>query len=172
MRNRHLTRTAAGLALVAALATAGCSAQAVGTTSEQSTPASAAALAKPTSQEIAGLFTTWNDALATGSAEQVADLYAPDAVLLPTLSNEVRSDRAGIVNYFEHFLLNKPSGTIEREIINVLDENTAVNAGVYVFTLHKDGQESKARARFTFLYERIDGKWLITDHHSSLMPES
>jgi uncharacterized protein (TIGR02246 family) len=171
MRNRPLTRIVAGLAVVSALTTAGCSAQAAGT-GGQSVTASAPVAAEPTSQEISALFTTWNNALATGSAEQVADLYAPDAVLLPTLSNEVRSDRAGIVNYFEHFLLNKPSGTIEREIINVLDENTAVNAGVYVFTLHKDGQESKARARFTFLYERIDGKWLIEDHHSSLMPES
>jgi len=38
---------------------------------------------------IAGLFDDWNEALATKDPEQVANMYAHDAVLLPTVSNEV-----------------------------------------------------------------------------------
>jgi uncharacterized protein (TIGR02246 family) len=38
---------------------------------------------------IASLFDTWNQALATKDPHRVADLYAHDAVLLPTVSNEV-----------------------------------------------------------------------------------
>src|SRR4051812_40782523 len=45
--------------------------------------------------EIAGLFDRWNAALASGDAEQVTSLYAPDGVLEPTVSNEVRSTPAG-----------------------------------------------------------------------------
>lgn len=48
----------------------------------------------PTNQreaEIASLFDRWNAALATGDASSVAKLYAPDAVLEPTVSNEVRT---------------------------------------------------------------------------------
>jgi hypothetical protein len=41
---------------------------------------------RPSQQEIAALFDEWNAALATGDPEKVADLYSPDAVLLPTLS--------------------------------------------------------------------------------------
>src|SRR5690349_15177510 len=63
---------------------------------------------KPAKAEIAALFDGWNAALRTGDAETVADRYAKDAVLLPTVSNKVRTDRAGIVDYFEHFLQNKP----------------------------------------------------------------
>ncbi len=45
-------------------------------------------------REVAALFATWNAALATGNPHEVADLYAPDSVLLPTVSNEVRLARA------------------------------------------------------------------------------
>ena len=38
---------------------------------------------------IAALFDEWNAALATKDPETVANLYAHDAVLLPTVSNEV-----------------------------------------------------------------------------------
>jgi hypothetical protein len=38
---------------------------------------------------IASLFDDWNQALATKDPETVANLYAHDAVLLPTVSNEV-----------------------------------------------------------------------------------
>ncbi|MCL1536223.1 SgcJ/EcaC family oxidoreductase, partial [Xanthomonas nasturtii] len=37
-------------------------------------------------REVAALFDTWNAALATGNPDKVADLYAPDGVLLPTVS--------------------------------------------------------------------------------------
>lgn len=126
---------------------------------------------QPTQQAIAGLFTEWNAALATGDPEKVADLYAPDAVLLPTVSNNVRTDRAEIVDYFQHFLENKPSGKIEQEVVNVLDTDTAINTGVYRFALTQNGTPQQVEARYTFVYELRDGKWLIVNHHSSAMPE-
>ena len=47
--------------------------------------------------------------------------------------------------------------------------NTALDAGLYTFTMGKTGKEVKARYSYTY---RWDGKeWLITSHHSSAMPE-
>ena len=40
---------------------------------------------------VAEMFDRWNTALQTGNPEIVADLYAPDGVLLPTVSNQVSS---------------------------------------------------------------------------------
>lgn len=40
----------------------------------------------------------------------MADRYAPDAVLLPTVSHKIRDTHAEIVDYFEHFLENEPVG--------------------------------------------------------------
>jgi uncharacterized protein (TIGR02246 family) len=128
---------------------------------------------KPSEKQIASLFDTWNAALQTGDPEKVADLYASDAVLLPTVSNKVRSERAAIVDYFEHFLANKPVGKKVRTIVNVLDGNSAIDAGVYEFTLTdpETGKKRVVEARYTYGYEKRDGEWKIVNHHSSAMPE-
>jgi uncharacterized protein (TIGR02246 family) len=125
----------------------------------------------PTNQEVAVLFDRWNQALATGNPELVADRYASDAVLLPTVSNEVRADRAGIVDYFEHFLENEPNGQILESNVKVLGPTDAIDAGTYRFTLTADGQQSTVDARYTFVYEKVGDEWLIVNHHSSAMPE-
>lgn len=126
---------------------------------------------KPTTKTIANMFKQWNAALATGNPQKVADRYARNAVLLPTVSNKVRTDRAGIVDYFTHFLTSKPQGVIRESHIDVLDQTTAIDTGVYVFTLTENGKQRKVEARYTFVYELHRGKWLIVNHHSSAMPE-
>ncbi|MGI5368473.1 SgcJ/EcaC family oxidoreductase [Streptomyces iakyrus] len=131
--------------------------------------------AKPvTKAQVLGLFDQWNAALRTGDPKKVADLYAKDAVLLPTVSNQVRTDRAGIVDYFEHFLRNKPKGTKIESVVNVLDRDTVIDTGVYEFELtdHDTGAKSTVEARYTYAYEKQpNGKWLIVNHHSSKMPQ-
>ena len=111
MTRRSITKRAA-IVTATALVALGT----VGTVAATAGPEHAA---KPTKKQIAGLFDTWNTALQTGDSDKVADLYAKDAVLLPTVSNEVRTDRAEIVDYFDHFLPNKPVGTKIETIVNV-----------------------------------------------------
>ncbi|MET9684554.1 SgcJ/EcaC family oxidoreductase [Streptomyces coeruleorubidus] len=128
-----------------------------------------------TEAQVLGLFDQWNAALRTGDAQKVADLYAKDAVLLPTVSNNVRTDRAEIVDYFEHFLKNKPAGTKVESVVNVLDRDTVIDTGVYEFALtdHETGAKNTVKARYTYVYEKQpNGTWLIVNHHSSKMPES
>jgi uncharacterized protein (TIGR02246 family) len=128
-----------------------------------------------TKAQVLGLFDNWNAALRTSDPEKVADLYARDAVLLPTVSNEVRTDRPGIVDYFEHFLQKKPVGTKIESVVSVVDEDTVIDTGVYEFALtdHETGEKSTVKARYTYAYEKQrDGKWLIVNHHSSKMPAS
>ncbi|MFF6980400.1 SgcJ/EcaC family oxidoreductase [Streptomyces sp. NPDC008343] len=128
---------------------------------------------KPSEKQVAGLFDQWNRTLQTGDPENVADLYASDAVLLPTVSNQVRADHAAIVDYFEHFLANKPVGKKIETHINVLDNNSVIDAGTYQFTLTdpETGEKSVVKARYTYAYEKRGGEWLIVNHHSSKMPE-
>ncbi len=135
----------------------------LGSTAFANTPASC----KPTTEaEIAALFDRWNASLA-GEPDDVVENYASDAVLLPTVSNKPRLTAAERKDYFEHFLANKPKGTIDSRVIKI-GCNGAVDAGLYTFTF-ADGK--KVQARYTFTYELSDGKWLISSHHSSAMPE-
>lgn len=128
---------------------------------------------KPTKAEIAAQFDGWNKALRTGDPGTVADRYGKDAVLLPTVSDKVRSNQAGIVGYFEKFLENKPVGKKLETHINILDHDSAVDAGVYEFTLTDpdSGDQRVVKARYSYTYEKYDGEWKIVNHHSSVMPE-
>ena len=125
----------------------------------------------PKAREIAALFDRWNAALATGNPKRVVSLYAADGVLQPTVSNEVRVGPAAIERYFVDFLKTKPQGVINFREIRMLDSDTALDAGVYTFSLTKDGKPAKVQARYTYLYEKIGGEWKIVNHHSSAMPE-
>jgi uncharacterized protein (TIGR02246 family) len=123
-------------------------------------------------KEVSAAFDMWNAALQTLDPKQVAALYAPGAVLLPTVSNRVRTTNAEIVDYFTNFLQLKPNGKIDESNVRMLTPDTAINSGVYTFKLQKEGVEVKVQARYSFTYKKIDGKWLIIDHHSSAMPET
>ncbi|GAA0313787.1 calcium/calmodulin-dependent protein kinase type II [Streptomyces polychromogenes] len=157
------TRTATAVAAAAAL-TAGIGAGVAQAGDRQP--------GKPTEREIAALFDQWNAALGTGDAGKVADRYARDAVLLPTASPKIRTNRAEITDYFEHFLQKKPKGEKIRSVINVLDANSAIDAGLYRFHLTdpKTGDALAVDARYTYEYEKRGGKWLIVNHHSSVLP--
>jgi uncharacterized protein (TIGR02246 family) len=167
LRNSKRIRIAVLGAVATALVAAGC-----GTSANASAPSSTPSTdqAAITDGQVQDLFDEWNDALTTLDANEVADRYAPDAVLVPTLSNQVRPDRAGIVDYFEHFLEDKPQGTILESHVKLLNPNAAIDTGTYRFSFN--GGERTVDARYTFVYERVDGEWLIVNHHSSGMPET
>jgi hypothetical protein len=48
--------------------------------------------------------------------------------------------------------------------------NTAIDVGLYTFTYAKTGEVIKGR--YTFTYRWDGSKWLISSHHSSVMPEN
>ena len=121
-----------------------------------------------TKEEVQGLFSLWNDALATLDPKNVANRYSKEGVLLPTLSDTPRTDYDGIVDYFVHFLKHKPQGEILESNV-IVGTNWAQDAGIYEFTMGTTGK--KVKGRYTFVYVFEDGEWKISQHHSSLMPE-
>ena len=134
---------------------------------QQAALAATAECAPITEEGVAKLFDSWNMAIATQNSENVAAKYAENAILLPTLSNTPRLTHEQRVDYFNHFLEKQPQGSIDSRVIRV-GCNMATDSGTYTFAF-ADG--AKVAARYTYAYEFIDGKWLITGHHSSMMPE-
>ena len=122
-----------------------------------------------TEPEVASLFERWNDSLQTGDAHKVVANYAPRSILLPTVSNKPRVTEAEKLDYFEHFLANKPSGKIDLRFF-APGCNSAVDAGLYTFTFGTNG--AVVHARYTYTYAWDGRQWLITSHHSSAMPEA
>ena len=116
-------------------------------------------------------FERFNSALATRKPDVVTALFAPAAVLLPTLSAEERTTPAGIRDYFVHFLEKSPVGHIDTSNVRI-GCNMAARMGNWTFTLTDPatGKKSEAHARYTFIYTYERGRWMIAHLHSSLMP--
>ena len=122
-----------------------------------------------THTDIAGLLEEWIASLRTGRPERVVANYAEDAILIPTLSSQIRHTHSEIREYFEHFLEKEPEGRVEEQNIRIYGD-IAINSGLYTFTVKGDGAPEEVRARFTFVYRRSGEQWLIIEHHSSLLP--
>ena len=118
--------------------------------------------------DVLGLFDQWNTALSTLNPDTVTALYADNAVLLPTVSNQVRHNHEEIRDYFVGFLQKSPQGVVDEFNVNILRDTHVTNSGVYTFTF---GDGSKVSARFSYLYVASDDGWKILQHHSSAMPE-
>ncbi|HLF32106.1 MAG TPA: nuclear transport factor 2 family protein [Xanthomonadales bacterium] len=121
-----------------------------------------------TEQQITALFDRWNSSLQSGDAHKVVANYAERSILLPTLSNIPRITAAEKEDYFHHFLENKPVGKIEFRFVEI-GCNSAVDSGFYTFTFRTTGTQLKAR--YTYTYSWNGKTWLISSHHSSVMPE-
>jgi uncharacterized protein (TIGR02246 family) len=122
---------------------------------------------KPT---IAALFDRWNASLATGKQEEVAKLYADDAVLVPAPSDGPHVGRDQIGAYFAQLLQRHPQGWVTQRTIRI-DCATAVDTGAYVLrvTGRRKGTRMLIGGLYTLQYEHRNGDWLIVRHQVSGM---
>ena len=90
--------------------------------------------------------------------------------MLGTLAHEIKKGRDKVIEYFNEFVKKKPSGEITSIFIQE-SKDFAIVDGTYTFRLTNNNNEINfLPARFTFVLKNIDGKWLITTHHSSKQP--
>lgn len=119
--------------------------------------------------DVVSLFGQWNASLQTGKPAEVARQYREDAVLLPTLSAKPRLTSAERIDYFEHFLKDGPSGRLDSQHVTIGCNSTTLS-GLYTFAFNATGKQ--VAARYTFTYQWDGQQWLISHHHSSLLPAS
>ena len=124
-------------------------------------------------EEVDAAFTQWRDALASGKAENVVKLYDNDAILLATLAAKPITNQKARTQYFTT-LTAKPKviATVDEKHIKLLDEDDAVISGLYTFSFEENGKTIKIPARYSFVYEKTNGAWMIVEHHSSKVPEA
>ncbi len=117
-------------------------------------------------------FSNWRTALASGNAHNVVQLYDKNAILLATLAPAPLTTQAQRLEYFGKLTAKpKMAATVDEEHIKLLDATTAVVSGLYTFSFEQDGAVVKIPARYSFVYEKEHGKWLIVEHHSSKVPQ-
>jgi len=133
-------------------------------------PSSAPAGAK---EDVAAATQAWIDAVNGRDPERVVVLYDPEAVLWGTVSPTIRDSPSTIRDYFKTLPTFPPEykGVIGEQRVRVYGD-TAINSGTYTLlsVAVRDGKPINIAARFSFVYRNRDGRWLIIDHHSSVVP--
>jgi uncharacterized protein (TIGR02246 family) len=128
----------------------------------------------PTPTQVRALLKTWAAALKSTSVDRVLELYAPDAILLPTVKPGVYKGSTKIRVYFEGLLKKLPSVVLD-EIHTRCFDGLAVASGLYTFHLANPdtpaGDPSELPSRFVFVYVWTGSDWIIVEHHSSLSPD-
>ena len=122
----------------------------------------------------------WQDAIGTNEADVVVDLYAYNAVLLPTFSVQIIDNQADRFQYFKKLFTEIDELTVEYDGERYIQfvEGGAISSGDYTFRgqVHSDGDFVETPARFTFVYKQHkheeDGgcKLELITHHSSEQP--
>ncbi|CBJ26228.1 similar to Uncharacterized protein conserved in bacteria with a cystatin-like fold [Ectocarpus siliculosus] len=133
----------------------------------------------PDQKAVAATTIVWKDTVTLGTDDapkKTAALYAADAVLWGTVSEEVRETPEQIYDYFDFFARLPKLRLVEYTPAPVrVYGQFAVEAGTYTFAWQgDDGKTVEKRARFSFTFRRdkpgSPQPWTIVEHHSSSMP--
>lgn len=113
---------------------------------------------------------TWAEAFNRRDLDSIVTLYAPDAVLWGTTSPILRDTPEKIRDYFSN-MPQRPNVRVAlgEHRLRVLGD-VAIDTGYYTFSNTDNGQKTSTAARFSFVFRRENGRWLIVDHHSSAAP--
>ncbi|MEM9248761.1 MAG: hypothetical protein AAGB05_08710 [Pseudomonadota bacterium] len=133
--------------------------------------------------EVVAAQRAWAKYVTERDVDNLLDLYdfgAPDEPVLfkPTLADVIRLDRAGARSYFvggdpnypnDHGFLNRGWTQVEfQSAVGPILKAGGLgykDMGHYTFI---DGDGNATRADYTFAYHKLDGRVLISLHHSSL----
>ena len=111
------------------------------------------------------LLYTWVEKFKSNNANDIADLYHHDGLLLGTFSNAERKGKEQILDYFNK-LFNSRIDVEVKTKHTYKTRSLFTVSGLYNFTT----DNKKIEARFSFVFLKVDHNWKIISHHSSLRP--
>ncbi len=111
----------------------------------------------------------WAAAFSANDAEAVVKLYAPDAILLGTVSPIIAEGTAPIRDYFKVLPGSGNKVTIGEPRTVVPSDAAVFATGFYEFANPR--RQTQTPARFTMIFVKRGGEWLIAHHHSSVRPK-
>jgi uncharacterized protein (TIGR02246 family) len=112
----------------------------------------------------------WITAFNHHDAKEIVGLYGRDAVFFGTSSPVLRDSPEKVWEYFKDIGTRGTSTLVLGEHRVQVFGETAVNTGFYIRKAVEDGHTIESPARFTFVYRRRGGRWVIVEHHSSALP--
>ena len=122
-------------------------------------------------QQVAAATDAWRAAYDSRDPKRISAQYAPDAALWGTNLRVIAVTPAAVAEYFKDAPARPDARVIFSEQSIRVYDNLALNSGTYTFNGVRDGKPTLSPSRFSFAFRKLDGKWLIVDHHSSRLPQ-
>lgn len=112
----------------------------------------------------------WKDAYNSRDARRLQQLYAPGALITDDEYSAVPLSGTALPVFFDQ-MAQRPTARMRWRVGNLqVFGETAVRSGEYEFSEQVDGQTKTRPARYSFAYQRTQGRWLILLQHSTLRP--
>ncbi len=120
--------------------------------------------------QVAAATTAWRTAYNSRDPARIAAMYDSDAVLWGTTAKTVAPNPTAIAEYFKD-AGKRPNArvTFGEQHVRIYGD-VAVNTGYYTFSDVRDGKEVSRPARYTMVFRKRNGTWLLVAHHSSEVP--
>jgi hypothetical protein len=118
------------------------------------------------------IYNSWVDAMVCpkNDVHRVLDLYHQNAIVLPTFSPTICTNHDQLYNYFKNLIILPTLSITTHDFLSAECNNLIINSGIYTFQYLSQNRPVIIPARFSFVYKNYDGKWLIINHHSSMLP--
>jgi uncharacterized protein (TIGR02246 family) len=120
--------------------------------------------------EIMAAAQGWCEVYNSRDPQRITAYYAPDAVFWGTSSKTVRANPAQIMEYF------KPAPGRPNARVEIMEQHvqaygdTGIVTGIYNFSDIQDGKRVPRPSRFSMVFNKRGGAWVLVQHHSSQMP--
>lgn len=116
--------------------------------------------------QVAAATAAWAAAFNSKDPARISGLYSADAVVWGTGAKTIATTPSAITEYFKEQAKFPNLRVVLGESHIRIFGDMAINTGNYTFTFPK----GELPARYTFVFQYREGRWLIVDHHSSRVP--
>lgn len=112
----------------------------------------------------------WQEAYNSRDPQRLQSLYAPGALITDDEYAAVPLSGAAVPLFFDE-MVQRPTARMRWFLGNLQwFGETAVRSGEYESTEQVDCKPNVRPARYSFVYQRFDGRWLIILQHTTLRP--
>lgn len=122
-------------------------------------------------EEVAQATSEWAAAYDSRTASRLTALYAPDAALWGTISKTIATNPSAIAAYFKNVGDTPQNRVVMGEQHIRVYGDIGINSGTYTFNnVRPDGSVHPVAARYSMVFRKQGGKWMLVEHHSSRLP--
>lgn len=112
----------------------------------------------------------WRMAYDSRDPARIAALYAEGATFWGTTMKTLATSQQSIWEYFKDAASRPDARVLFTEQQIRIYGDIAINSGAYTFTDKRDGKDIVNPSRYSMVFHRRSGAWVLVHHHSSRLP--